>query len=275
MRTVTVRHRAAPQMLRHLSVPDSTHAIGDLPAGTRQVPDDERRQHRPLTPALRKGGGAIPVADTSRTLKKLSVEESWFCRYLARKRADKEVMTPATELSAPALATELAYLLDLPVEQRGPAQGARYDEVRWALADIDPADRMTAYAAAVAAVDPAHVLGPYPDFAATELTIELYAFEEWRLERVYSSEQPESNRAATLLCVTEMLFHTWEPEETFKRAEVIGLLRFRRIGSEDFPGFSLDDFHRTSGVDLAARQALVTSYAAAARALIDEASPQQ
>lgn len=178
-------------------------------------------------------------------------------------------MTRNPQLSAAALVTELAYLIDLPVEQRGPDEVARYGEVRWSLADTDPVGRMSAYAVAVAAIDPDHVLGPYPNFA-TELTIELYAYEEWRLGRVYNSPQPEADVARRLLCVAEMLLYTWEPEEAFTCLEVANLLRSRRIGPEDFPGFSLDEFHRTSGVDLTARNATAAAYAAAARALMQE-----
>lgn len=199
----------------------------------------------------------------------LPQRRSGWSRPVGFERADKRAMTRNPQLSAATLVAELAYLIDLPVEERGPDEVARYDEVRWALADIDPGGRMSAYEAAVAAIDPDHVLGPYPD-SGIELSIELYAYEEWRLGRVYNSTGPEADLARRLLCVAEILFYTWEPEETFTCMEVTNLLRFRRIGPEDFPGFSLEVFHRTSGVDVTAREAAVAAYAAAARALMQE-----
>ncbi len=173
----------------------------------------------------------------------------------------------ASHPSAAALATELAYLTNLPVEQRGPAEGARYNEVRWALGDIDPADRMDAYAAAVAAIDPEHHLGPYPDPAATPLTHELYAFETWRVAHFYSDEEPRSDLAHRLLMVTNPIFHTYTPEQIFEYSHVRAMLTFREITADDFPNFSLRDFLRERGDDLKAFDSTVKAYANAGETL--------
>lgn len=188
-----------------------------------------------------------------------------------REGADTRAMT-ASHPSAAALATELAYLIDLPVEQRGDAEGARYDEVRWALADIDPADRMDAYAAAVAAIDPNHHLGPYPDPTATPLTHELYAFETWRVARFYSGEGPHSDLANRLLQVTDPIFHTYTPEQIFEYGHIRTLLVFREITADDFPDFSLRDFMRRRGTDLEAFDAVAGAFAKAAATLTDDPS---
>ncbi len=174
--------------------------------------------------------------------------------------------------SAAALATELAYLINLPVEQRGPAEGARYDEVRWALGDIDPADRMDVYAAAVAAIDPHHHLGPYPDPAKTPLTHELYAFETWRVARFHSDEGPGSDLANTLLMVTDPIFHTYTPEEIFEYSHVRTMLAFREITADDFPNFSLRDFLHKRGDDLTAFDSTAKAYASAAATLQSNSS---
>lgn len=79
--------------------------------------------------------------------------------------------------------SELATLINLPAGERNRTAAERLDQVRWALTDIDPAGRMAAYAAAVAAIDTDHLAGPHPD-PARPLTPEAYAFETWRVCRI-------------------------------------------------------------------------------------------
>lgn len=165
-------------------------------------------------------------------------------------------------LGAAALATELADLVNLPGEQRGPAEGDRYDEVRWALADIDPSDRMAAYAAAVAAIDPNHLAGPYPDPETTVMTVELYAFEKRRLDSIYHTERANrSDVANRLLVVVEPIYHSLTANEMFAYSHVRTLLTAGHITTDNFPGFTLRGYLRETGTDLVAFDAQATSYA--------------
>lgn len=162
--------------------------------------------------------------------------------------------------NAAALVTELASLINLPGEQRSARTLERLDQIRWAVGGIDPADRMTAYATAVAAIDPGHLLGPYPDPFA-KLTRELYAFETWRLARFRScSPGPRADVAQRLLAAVDPIALGFLPDERFECAFVRTLLDFGNVTADQFPSFALRAFLRESGADLEAYDAAVEAH---------------